>query len=286
MLAMLLVIYIPAKWCECIENGESDVQAFGIISFIAIWAISIKLSTATSIIFAIYVAVILIKTKRRSILLIDSAIGLIILFPWLIRNVIISGYLVYPYSRIDLFDFDWKMPKALVDYDRQEITVWGRGLYDVTKFKMPISEWLGTWYANQGVRDRIFIIVGLIATIILVLFTIINVIFKIKDKNCSKKIFGNTSLLLIIVNSVFGTIFWLFSAPLLRYGMVYLIMPLAILMYILKEYIGNDKFIHSVVMLGTFGICILYLWKNEDFRLIEPQRYWIMDTEKKGMGRN
>lgn len=281
MLAMLLVIYIPAKWCECFVNGESDIQVFGVISLIAGWAITVKLSTITSIIFAVYVATKLIKAKRWRLLLIDFAAGIIILFPWLIRNLIISGYLIYPYSGIDLFNFDWKMPQALVDYDRQEIMVWGRGIYDVTKYKMSISQWLPIWYADQKFRDRIMIIVGLVTTIILILFVIINIIRKIKNSTLERKDNKNTSLLLTVVYSILGTLFWLFSAPLIRYGMVYLIMPLAIFIYILKERIGGDKFMRSMIMAGTFVICIHYLYKNEDFRLIKPQGYWFMDTEKR-----
>lgn len=279
MLAMLLVIYISAKWCECIENEENDIQSFGILCLIAVWAVSVKLSAATSVMLVIYPAVLLIKGKKWKIIIKDFVSGVIILMPWIIRNVIISGYLIYPYSSIDLFNVDWKMPKALVEYDRKEIIVWGRGVKDVSKYHESISQWFEVWYSSQTFIYRILIIFGIAATIGLILFLVVSIFGKIKKINDAKGILSKPQEMLLIISTILGIVFWIFSAPLLRYGMVYLLMPVAIIIYILKECIGNDRFIKMSIIAGvTMGSAFL-LYKDDDFRLIEPQRYWHMDTE-------
>lgn len=279
MLAMLLVIYISAKWCECIENEENDIQSFGVLCLIAVWAISVKLSAATSIIFTLYPAVLLIKDKKCKIVIKDLVSGVIILLPWIIRNVIISGYLIYPYSSIDLFNVDWKMPKSLVEYDQMEIVVWGRGVKDVSKYHESISQWFGTWYSSQMSIYRIFIIIGIIATIGLILFLGISILGKIGKRNYTREILSKPQEMLLVLNIVLGIVFWIFSAPLLRYGMVYLLMPAAVILYILKECIGNDRFIKTAIITSVAVGSVFLLYKDDDFRLIEPQGYWYMDTE-------
>ena len=52
------------------------------------------------------------KKQYKSIIIALSTTAIIITL-WLIRNVIISGYLVFPFSEIDVFTVDWKIPKEI-----------------------------------------------------------------------------------------------------------------------------------------------------------------------------
>ena len=56
----------------------------------------------------------------------------------MIRSVMISGYLIYPYSVSDLFRVDWKLPEAVLNYDKIEIMVWGRALKDTSLYNMKL----------------------------------------------------------------------------------------------------------------------------------------------------
>lgn len=67
-------------------------------------------------------------------------------FSFLIRNIIISGYILYPYAQLDFFHVDWKMPKELVVFDHNEIIVWGRNLNDVRKYDWGIESWFPIWW--------------------------------------------------------------------------------------------------------------------------------------------
>lgn len=281
ILAMLLVIYIYVKWFEIIENEETDIQASSVICLIAVWAISIKLSTAVIVLLVLYPAAVLIKDKKWKSIIVDIICGIMILLPWLIRNVIISGYLIYPYTIIDFFNVDWKMPKSLVDYDRKEIIVWGRGIKDVSRYDESIGQWIGTWFSSQMTRDKLFILAGVIAVGILIIFLVINIIGKLKNKKEYKGIFMKPQELMMIASAIICLFFWFCSAPLVRYGMVYLFVPVALDAHIVREYLGEERFIKIVIIaMAIFG-CVFYLYKNEDFRLVEPQGYWRMDNPKR-----
>ncbi|WP_165041621.1 hypothetical protein [Dysgonomonas sp. ZJ709] len=86
---------------------------------VPIFAITCKLSIAPFILISGYILFRLVKERNYRPLFFALAITLLIVTPWLIRNVILSGYLIYPFSGIDLFSFDWKIP-AHIGIKQQE----------------------------------------------------------------------------------------------------------------------------------------------------------------------
>lgn len=77
---------------------------------------------------------------------------MVIYVPWLCRNVILSGYLLYPVPFIDIFTVDWKAPKdllLLLDYiyiKRLPIN-FDDGLVPVKP--LPFPRWLWPWVQRQ-----------------------------------------------------------------------------------------------------------------------------------------
>lgn len=53
------------------------------------------------------------KAKQYKSIIITLSTATIIITLWLIRNVIISGYLIFPFSEINIFTVDWKIPKGI-----------------------------------------------------------------------------------------------------------------------------------------------------------------------------
>ncbi|MFV0538222.1 MAG: LIC_10190 family membrane protein [Dysgonomonas sp.] len=53
------------------------------------------------------------KAKQYKSIIISLSTATIIITLRLIRNVIISGYLIFPFSEIDIFTVDWKIPKGI-----------------------------------------------------------------------------------------------------------------------------------------------------------------------------
>lgn len=275
--AMLMVLYVMCKWSECSEYREG-IQSYGVICLFAAWAASVKLSAATCMMLTLYPAVMLVKGKRWKTILVDLISGLFIVIPWMVRNVIISGYLLYPYAGIDLFHFDWKMSAEVLDYDRKEIIVWGREVKDVSRFDESITQWFSTWYHGQQFRDKLFILAGFLATFVLVILILVKLMGKMQKKNYIKFFFSHASEWLLIITMLVSEVFWLFSAPLLRYGVVYLLMPTAVLIFVVKEFMGEYRFRRWAAIGMVFIACLVFLRNDEDFRLVTPHGYWKMDN--------
>ena len=138
--------------------------------------------------------------------------GFLIVLPFLIRNVWISGWLVYPFTALDVFPVDWKIPEGIAAYDAKEIQVWGRGIYDVAAYGRAFGEWFPAWLGSQSGVDRLFILAGGIALPV----AAAGFAVAVWKKNGVQR---DVMFAAAAVDVSF--LFWLFSAPLIRYGCVY-----------------------------------------------------------------
>ncbi len=136
------------------------------------------------------------------------------LAPWLVRNVLISGWLIYPFAAIDLFSVDWKIPASYLQNDSDQIKVWGRCLYDVTKINDPVSAWFPVWWGEKDRYEMMLLIANMVAGISAVL----SVVWKRirKEKLCWDRV--------VVYAAVLGGIAgWFFLAPFIRYGLAFLL---------------------------------------------------------------
>ncbi|UHG93587.1 LIC_10190 family membrane protein [Spirosoma oryzicola] len=81
------------------------------------------------------------------------ALGGFLLIPWLVKNVILSGYLLFPLTEPDLFSVDWKVDPVLAQYEQQIITYWARfhvaeTEFDPEKLTWPLGRWVSWWWTH------------------------------------------------------------------------------------------------------------------------------------------
>ena len=268
-LTMLLVLYICTKWSEFAEKDIEDVLPYGFLCVLCVYAISVKLSAVACIVLVIWPAVQMIKHRRGKAIIGNLLLGVIIVTPCLARNVIISGYLLYPYPQIDLFNVDWKMPASVLTYDSREIVVWGRRVFDVAAYEKPIWKWFPTWFLNSSPGIIVVGAVGVIGWIML--FTIR--LIREKKFDIKKDILG--------IYGIIAVISWLFSAPLIRYGMVYLMIPgCMVLGYIIeKTTVKWEKLINIILLIYLIPTVSIYVAKIDDIK--DSPTYFQEDYEWK-----
>lgn len=209
---VLTVFCIVICYLELAENGEESWLPYGLLGLLSVFAVSVKLSAALIILLALKPAAMLIKEKNGKGIAGFLGMGFLIMLPYFMRNVYISGWLAYPFTAVDMFAVDWKIPKEIADYDAKEIQVWGRGMYDVAEYGKGMSEWFPEWFAAQGKADKLFVLAGLAA--VPVSAAALAVAFFRRNR-----MWQDVLLAAAVVNASF--LFWLCSAPLIRYGCVY-----------------------------------------------------------------
>lgn len=98
-------------------------QYFFIIT-IPILLVTFKLSLALFSLIMIPAIISLLKKRNYRVLIFFSCTSTLIIFLWCARNVMLSGYLLYPITDIDIFDVDWKLPKVTAILQSTFIKEW------------------------------------------------------------------------------------------------------------------------------------------------------------------
>lgn len=243
--ALGLVAYIFVKWVSYLEEKETETAPYACLSLLAVFAVSVKLSAAMVVLLALAPAVRLIRQKRWKQIVMYLAAGSLIIAPFLARNVIISGYLLYPYETLDLFSFDWKMPAYTLAYDRNEIKAWGWGLKDVYLFDTPIREWFPVWFSGLEVKLRILFGAS-IASALVVLPA--GVWSGIKKKSLDFLLVSATMLACLGL--------WFLGSPSPRYGIIYMaLLPLLTIGWA----VGKFELQHTVRWMAAAVMAVLVI---------------------------
>ena len=107
-----LILYITIRWLDLYAVHERSFLPHALLCMVAFFAGTIKLSAAPFVLLSIYpVKRLIFRRKKEAIkpILYFVGMALIITVPYLIRNVILTGWLIYPFAGINLFNVSWKV---------------------------------------------------------------------------------------------------------------------------------------------------------------------------------
>ena len=212
--AMLFLFYVVDTWVELEERKEKEITPYGMLCVLLAVNVTIKLSAAIMLLLVLKPAAMLLKEKRYGQIGIYLAIGILAVFPYLARNMILSGWLVYPFPAIDLFSFDWKIPASEARYDAEEIKVYAKGMTDVLLKDIPMSQWFPNWFLKLKGLEKIWVLSSAASMAVGVLITLWGVLKK------KKEIYGFLFLQWVLIA---GYLFWQIGTPLVRYGYIYIL---------------------------------------------------------------
>lgn len=237
-------LFVITAWCENMET-DRDVGKYSLLAVTAVFVTTLKFSACLLVLIVIYPAVCLIKENRLKEIGIYLGSGLVIVIPFLVRNVLISGWLLYPFDGIDLFNVEWKIPKEYLLLDANQIKVWGKCLYDVDKIDWPVSKWLPYWWEGQQRYEQMLIGAFLIGSALL----LVQFAAKLLKR---KKIRWD---LFILMTALFGCLaVWFLMAPFIRYGLAFLF---AVIMIAAGEYLSEEKKGFYSILTGGLVFCIV-----------------------------
>jgi hypothetical protein len=238
-------------------KAENSRLISSILWIICVYCFTVKLSSAFLVLGALVLLLFQKGEHKARYLLWNLTFASIILVPWLIRNVIISGYLIYPFPMIDLFHVDWKIPLVNAYSDMHAIQNWGRSSRGNISQSgaVPFLAWVPNWWRERTFVQHFILISVAIAPILLLVLWFVKSKYKIQNMSYSS--------FLIIGFVYFGTLFWFFNAPDLRFGYGF-IMAAFILVYAsvaltLVRFSGFLGKIIPAVLLVIFSLYIGYV---------------------------
>ena len=227
---------------------------------IAVFLVTAKLSSSViCLMLCIYLLYIMItKKEHKSITFIFISAFLFIAF-WCIRNVILSGYLIYPVYQIDLFSFDWKVPAAILQKEQEYIKVGFSQIYGFIQtitYTARALPYVGKYYEEY-------------ACVSLYVFSIISIV-TISVAMLNKKIREKTDnmVLYLFLSLIASIAFWLCTSPLIRFisGNLFSLIFMCFAILLTKQYYFK-KVGYCVVIITV----ALYL--NSSFKTVYRKDY-------------
>lgn len=217
---MLLIFYILIRWLDALERREEGPAVYALLSLLTVLAVTFKLSAAVLCLLAVKPAVQLIRQKKWKDILCYIGLGMAVAAPYLIRGVLISGWLFYPFTFCDWFPVDWKIEKGYADSDAAEIQVYAKLIYDTLLYKMPLSGWVPNWFVHLKGLEKVWVLGSAASVPAAAAGFAVRGLRGSRGCDC-----GGTADGLLVEGTLIACLaVWFFGAPLMRYGYVYVLL--------------------------------------------------------------
>ena len=117
------------------------------------------------LLISLFALILFIRQKKLSPLFLSIASCLLLIIPFVIRNIIISGFPFYPAANFDLFNVDWKPDPQLTEKLLEYIKYYNRvstAYLDIEQTKALGSNWLPSWFKYLFGYDKLLVIAGIL----------------------------------------------------------------------------------------------------------------------------
>ncbi|GAP09541.1 hypothetical protein BECAL_00685 [Bellilinea caldifistulae] len=275
---LILWLIIPL-WLEqgSISPPQSSIRALLIFSA-AVFLLTVKLSALPLLLLAGWLMLVDVRHQPGRILR-WGFLGLFLLLPWLARNVILSGYLIYPFPALDWFNVDWKIPYETALRESQIIRAWARlPNVDASRvLEMPLVEWLPVWFSDRTTNQRLIL---LLAAISPAGMGGVWLLARLKKGHWTGQESGWIGAYLF---SMAGALYWLFNAPDLRFGYGWVILlialPLAGLMSRLVGGLQGSPELMVKILLGVGMLAVHLYFLTASFEGRTFSQRWLLPPD-------
>lgn len=287
------VFYVAIRWFELRDDNEEHYSPYALLSLFVVFLISIKLTVGCLILIVIKPAIAMIKEKRVKEIITSIMTGIIILLPYFIRNYIICGWLIYPFTKIDIFNPDWKLPMRHVQADADEIKVWGRGMGQLGgQVTDGIKVWLPHWWEYMSVPNRMIVASAIIVLSVYLVYRVCRFISEVIrhgiKKTATEVVIDNIDRYIFEAALLFSLLYWFFESPLFRYGVCYIIV---VMFYAIGDMLGEAWNKSVIIKVAVVLICVLtmipftngiieyFKWNYECILYYSDYEYFVMQED-------
>lgn len=169
---VVLIFFAILTLINCIESmgssRPSDNSPFPVFLVVVLTslAVTIKLTAVPYLLILSLSIIFVIRDFSIKTILLTVILSSCVIMPYLARNVIVSGHLIYPSTAFDWFDVDWKVPQKDVIGQSNFLKEWG---YYSSDWDLHASEeissknwilkahiWFRTWVLENKSGDHCF----------------------------------------------------------------------------------------------------------------------------------
>ena len=244
-LFILTIIYL------LLEKNLKHLAALNwlLVAFLSFVAVTIKLSVAPVLLLAAVPALLSLVKRKIKFFFTILFISVVTLLPFIARNIITTGYIVFPSTAIDVANVDWKYDPKLTVNEKNYITAYAKKPGVVTDEinivnKMNPMQWLPTWWQNRSTADKIIMII--------LVLSFVSALLSIR-----KILLSGFIPLLALITLLTGIIFWFVNAPDPRFGFGSILGFIGVVSYLVfkeKEIFIGKNVLTAILLIITGSI--------------------------------
>jgi hypothetical protein len=251
----LLIWVVLTLWVERFESAQENSQSEILLVVLPIFALTVKLSSLPVLLFPL--SLLISYIRRRDGLRAGTFLGLgvVLVVPWLVRSVILSGYLVFPFSQIDLFPVDWKVPAVVAEAARQSIVGFARFGDDWrSAIGLPVTQWAPIWFEDVTLNRKLILWFTAGSPLVLFAGWLLNRVAVTRPYRFAWAVM------------YIGSVFWFLSAPDIRFGYGFLIGASGLALAPAMQWLGQfdpSRWVTALVLLiGLILFQAFTLWRS------------------------
>lgn len=202
-----------------------------------------------------------IRQQRIKDTILPIVFSLLLIIPFLIRNLIIAGYPFYPATNFDWVNVDWKPDRQITNQLVEYIKYYNRvstTYLEIEQTKALGASWIFSWFKYLFAFDKALFISGLAGILLGILK-----LFRQKNK----------STILLVAISMIWLITWFFISPdprfiygILLFGTLLLVYHLILWIRILQLIRRLTGMLIILMIAGMTFYFISKLWKQKVYR--------------------
>ena len=237
-----------------------------LLSLLCVFAFTNKTTLALVLLLPVYLFFKNFSLKNLNIFL---SLPFLFFVLWIIKNILVSGCVIYPQSIVCFETLSWA---DVNETYKEEVSAeaWTKGWPNRLDENISMSEfnknfnWLQSWYSTHGKEIIYLLLPYLTITIFLAFYLIINKSKKIEY--LKEEIFKNSFYFVYLI-SLLGSIIFFLKFPLFRYGYSYIITFIVLTVLFLSYKASSVKIIKLSKVF--FTLCIITIVSKQFLRVIE-----------------
>ena len=271
--ATIFFLYFMAIYIKNFNSYILDIKKY--LSLLATFIFTLKVFYFVPILLCMF---IWLKKINFKVINLGNTTCLLILFFWFLKNILISGCLIYPASFTCNNNLPWYNENNPSFINAEQISkaseAWAKNWntyrkiesggtttidkYSSQKKYIKNFNWVGEWSKVHGKYIANKLLPLLIVLLIFYFLTKKNISFPQKLNKKNKKIF----IFFFLIN-LFGLILWFLKFPIMRYGLAYIFMQIFFISY----FFFRGRFVYKAKY--TLLICMFIFFTKNTLRIID-----------------
>ena len=159
--AIVCTWFVFTLWIENIESQASSQSIWPVLLVLPCWIVMLKASSAALLLVPI--GFLILMARQRHIVSLVGAAGLVLLmlFPWLLQNWLLTGYAIFPMKFTAIGSPAWQVPVSSIDkkfYLEQFGAFAPPKQYDL--------QWFTSWFSAHNTDTQLVLILASIGLVL------------------------------------------------------------------------------------------------------------------------